>query len=93
MAEFTKEVMAAEVPLRYVSFDRPKGRSLYVVDFGHGEIALEKWQVELFLLGVAAGLAVTQTASMATVGGWVRDVAQATEDGQPPRPWTALEPA
>lgn len=91
MSDHTRSRMAAEVPFRFVRFDRPDARSRgwYVVDFGHGEIALEKSQVELVLLGFAAGLAVAQAASHATVTAWVGKLVQSFEEGSVPRPWTA----
>ena len=87
----TKDALAAENPMLYVRFDRPGGRSVYVVDFGYGEVCLEKWQVELFLLGLSAGLAVTGKTSRAKIKEWVELVAAPTENGQLPRPWGAAE--
>lgn len=85
----TTAALASEVPFRFVRCTRPDGRSrgFYVVEFGHGEIALEKSQVELVLLGFAAGLAVTRQASHKKIQEWVDQLVKSFEDGQLPRPW------
>lgn len=89
LAEYTKENLASEVPFRYVRFERRDKRSLYVVDFGHGEVALDKWQVELIVLGFTAALAVTQTSPHKKIRELLGQVARPFETGQEPRPWAA----
>lgn len=84
-----------DVPLRYVRYVRPavqegpgRTRGWYVVNFGHGEVALERGQVELFLLGMCAGLGVVvpHVNIKEFLDALVHHVG---DDEEVPKPWTS----
>lgn len=56
LASLSKD-MATVTPFTFVRTDQIGTRSMYVVDFGDGEVGLEKSQVELVALGMLAGFA------------------------------------
>lgn len=56
LAKLSKD-MATVTPFTFVRTDQIGTRSMYVVDFGDGEVGLEKSQVELLALGMVAGFA------------------------------------
>lgn len=82
------------IPLRFHRFQRAneqdqRTRGWYVVDFGNGEIALEKGQVELVLLGFVGGSVVSGTMTRETAEEWIGKLLQTFEEDRAPKPWTA----
>lgn len=64
-------------------------RLWYVVGYAGKEVALQDEQVELMLLGIVAGLAVSGVMSPDTAAAWTSRLTQALEEGCLPQPWTA----
>lgn len=94
IADFTQDELRSATPFRFVRYlygtDADKRtRRWYVVDFGFGEVALEKGQIELVLLGFVAALGVTDAMSREGVEHRIGALLQAFEEGCAPRPWTA----